>query len=155
MSNISFAKSPDRLKNLIRSSHNFHTIPTPNSKTVVVRCRGVEALRPSGLVTLGIIPEFSSMYQGQAPMSTLAGSQIQQQSAAQAQPFVAQPKKPRRRVLTSLTLEVFVYFGGWWDVFYFIVNIIVFVWKGERRQFKKMDVISVVHQVPKAMQILT
>ena len=67
-------------------------------------------------------------------MSAMAVSQIQQQqSAAQAQPFVAQPKKPRRRVLTSLTLEVFVYFGGWWDVFYYIVNIIVFVWKGERR----------------------
>lgn len=71
------------------------------------------------------------MYPGQAPMTAMAGSQIQQQSAAQAQPFVAQPKKPKRRVLTSLTLEIFVYFGGWWDVFYYIVNILVFVWKGE------------------------
>lgn len=41
-----------------------------------------------------------------------------------------QPQKPRRRVLTSLPLEVFIFFGIWWDVFYYILNILVFIYKG-------------------------
>ncbi len=40
-------------------------------------------------------------------------------------------QKPRRRVLTSLGLQVFVYFGGWWAVVYYIINILIFVYKGE------------------------
>ncbi len=27
-------------------------------------------------------------------------------------------------------LQVFIYFGGWWDVFYYVLNILVFSWKG-------------------------
>ena len=68
----------------------------------------------------------------QAPMTAVGGAQIQQQSAAaQIQQYAPPVKKPKRRVLTSLTLEIFVYFGGWWDVFYYVVNILVFVWKGD------------------------
>ena len=66
----------------------------------------------------------------QVPMTAAAGAQMQQQSGVQ--PFVPQPKKPRRRVLTSILLEVFVYFGGLWDIFYYILNILVFVWKGKQ-----------------------
>ncbi|EFJ45879.1 hypothetical protein VOLCADRAFT_121132 [Volvox carteri f. nagariensis] len=40
------------------------------------------------------------------------------------------PQKPRRRVLTSLGFQIFIYFGGWWDVAYYILNILVFVYKG-------------------------
>ncbi|GAX77664.1 hypothetical protein CEUSTIGMA_g5107.t1 [Chlamydomonas eustigma] len=47
-----------------------------------------------------------------------------------AQSFVAPAKKPKRKVLTSLTLQIFLYFGGWWDVFYYVLNILVFVYKG-------------------------
>lgn len=38
---------------------------------------------------------------------------------------------PKRRVLTSLTTQIFIYFGGWWDVFYYVLNILVFVYKGK------------------------
>ena len=69
------------------------------------------------------------------PMTTATGGvQVQQQqqsAAAQIQQYAPPVKKPRRRVLTSLTLEIFVFFGAWWDVFYYIVNILVFVWKGD------------------------
>ncbi|PNH04499.1 Transmembrane protein 216 [Tetrabaena socialis] len=40
------------------------------------------------------------------------------------------PQKPRRRVLTSLGFQIFIYFGGWWDLAYYILNILVFVYKG-------------------------
>lgn len=46
------------------------------------------------------------------------------------QPGVAQQQKPRRRVLTSLGFQIFIFFGGWWDVIYYILNILVFVYKG-------------------------
>lgn len=62
-------------------------------------------------------------------------------ASANSGPLVAQPaqgpagtaqqnKKPKRKVLTSLALQIFIYFGAWWDVFYYIVNILVFVYKG-------------------------
>ena len=35
-----------------------------------------------------------------------------------------------RPVLTSLPLQVFLYFGGWWDVLFWISNIAVFIYKG-------------------------
>ena len=40
-------------------------------------------------------------------------------------------KKPKRKVLTSLSLQVFIYFGAWYDLFYWVLNILVFVYKGE------------------------
>ncbi|KAG2426456.1 hypothetical protein HXX76_011687 [Chlamydomonas incerta] len=46
------------------------------------------------------------------------------------QPGVPQQQKPRRRVLTSLGFQIFIYFGGWWDAIYYILNILVFVYKG-------------------------
>jgi len=33
-------------------------------------------------------------------------------------------------VLTSLPLQVFLYFGGWWDVLFWVLSILVFVFKG-------------------------
>mmetsp|Transcript_31286 Transcript_31286/g.56784 ORF Transcript_31286/g.56784 Transcript_31286/m.56784 type:complete len:147 (+) Transcript_31286:13-453(+) len=38
--------------------------------------------------------------------------------------------KPRRRVLTSLPFQIFIYFGGWWSFIYFVFNILAFVYKG-------------------------
>jgi transmembrane protein 216 len=29
-----------------------------------------------------------------------------------------------------LTLEIFIYFGGWWDVLFWVISILVFVYKG-------------------------
>lgn len=34
-------------------------------------------------------------------------------------------------MLTSLPLQVFLYFGGWWDVLFWIISIIVFIYKGK------------------------
>ncbi|GFH30810.1 uncharacterized protein HaLaN_29732 [Haematococcus lacustris] len=62
------------------------------------------------------------------PGTTGAGAQAQ--ALRQLQPKGAQVKKPRRRVLTSLPLQVFIFFGGWWDVLYFVLNILTFVYKG-------------------------
>lgn len=52
--------------------------------------------------------------------------------SAPAQPGGAAPPKPRptRRVLTSLAFQIFIYFGVWWDVIYYVINIMVFVYKG-------------------------
>lgn len=36
-----------------------------------------------------------------------------------------------RPILTSLPLQVFIYFGGWWDVLFWVISILVFVYKGE------------------------
>lgn len=36
-----------------------------------------------------------------------------------------------RPILTSLPLQVFIYFGGWWDVLFWLISILVFVYKGE------------------------
>lgn len=35
-----------------------------------------------------------------------------------------------RPVLTSLPLEIFFYFGGWWDAFYWLVLLAVYIYKG-------------------------
>lgn len=63
---------------------------------------------PGGVVSGPLVP-------GQAPGPGGAPAQLQ---------------KPRRRVLTSLALQIFIFFGGWWDVAYYILNILVFVYKG-------------------------
>lgn len=34
-------------------------------------------------------------------------------------------------MLTSLPLEIFIFFGWWWDAFYYCANILVFVYKGK------------------------
>lgn len=39
-------------------------------------------------------------------------------------------RKPVRRVLTSLTLQILVFFSIWWNVAYYVLNILVFVYKG-------------------------
>lgn len=36
-----------------------------------------------------------------------------------------------RPILTSLPLQIFIYFGGWWDVLFWVFSILVFVYKGE------------------------
>lgn len=36
-----------------------------------------------------------------------------------------------RPILTSLPLQVFIYFGGWWDVLFWVVSILVFIYKGK------------------------
>lgn len=36
-----------------------------------------------------------------------------------------------RPILTSLPLQVFIYFGGWWDVFYWVLSILIFIYKGK------------------------
>eukprot|EP00798_Chlamydomonas_sp_ICE-L_P009774 gene9774-7656_t len=51
-------------------------------------------------------------------------------SPALGQPMLPPVKKPKRRVLTSLTLQIFIYFGALWDVFYFVLNLLVFFYKG-------------------------
>ncbi len=56
--------------------------------------------------------------------------QGQQQQQSQPQRTGITAKKPRRRVLTSLSLQIFLFFGSWWDVFYYVLNILVFVYKG-------------------------
>lgn len=72
----------------------------------------------------------------QGPAANMALSAAPASNAAaggttQLQPAMPpRPKKPQRRVLTSLTLQIFVFFGIWWDVFYYILNILVFVYKG-------------------------
>mmetsp|Transcript_20031 Transcript_20031/g.63755 ORF Transcript_20031/g.63755 Transcript_20031/m.63755 type:complete len:147 (-) Transcript_20031:13-453(-) len=35
-----------------------------------------------------------------------------------------------RRVLTSLSLEVTLYFGGWYDIFYCLATLVVYIYKG-------------------------
>eukprot|EP00878_Enallax_costatus_P024538 GHUV01026191.1.p1 GENE.GHUV01026191.1~~GHUV01026191.1.p1 ORF type:complete len:112 (+),score=27.33 GHUV01026191.1:288-623(+) len=35
-----------------------------------------------------------------------------------------------RPILTSLPLEIFLYFGGWWDFFFWILSILIFIYKG-------------------------
>jgi hypothetical protein len=64
------------------------------------------------------------------PVPPPPGSLQQQQQPQQHHPAGLQARKPRRRVLTSLALQIFIYFGAWWDVFYYILNILVFVYKG-------------------------
>jgi hypothetical protein len=39
-----------------------------------------------------------------------------------------------RPILTSLPLQVFIYFGGWWDVLFWVISILVFVYKGEGQE---------------------
>lgn len=68
------------------------------------------------------------MGQMQAPPGTMLPPP--QAVTNQQQPGQAGGKKPKRRVLTSLALQVFIYFGAWWDVFYYVLNILVFVYKG-------------------------
>lgn len=34
-------------------------------------------------------------------------------------------------MLTSLPLQIFVYFGMWWDVAYWLLSVAVFVYKGQ------------------------
>ncbi|KAI8468271.1 MAG: hypothetical protein J3K34DRAFT_523069 [Monoraphidium minutum] len=42
-----------------------------------------------------------------------------------------QPGTARARpVLTSLPLQIFFYFGSWWDMMFWIISIAVFVYKG-------------------------
>jgi hypothetical protein len=48
-----------------------------------------------------------------------------------------QPRRPKRRVLTSLALQVFIFFGAWWDAFYYVLNILVFVYKGAEGLLRK------------------
>ena len=66
-----------------------------------------------------------------APGGVVSGPLVAGQAPGQAPP--AQLQKPRRRVLTSLALQIFIFFGGWWDVAYYILNILVFVYKGALR----------------------
>ncbi len=33
-------------------------------------------------------------------------------------------------MLTSLPLQIFIFFGGWWDVLFWVLSILVFVYKG-------------------------
>jgi hypothetical protein len=35
-----------------------------------------------------------------------------------------------RPILTSLPLQIFIYFGGWWDVLFWVLSILVFIYKG-------------------------
>eukprot|EP00775_Hariotina_reticulata_P012042 gene12042-12185_t len=35
-----------------------------------------------------------------------------------------------RPILTSLPLQVFIYFGGWWDVLFWVLCTIIFIYKG-------------------------
>jgi len=62
-----------------------------------------------------------------------------QAAAAAGQQLAPQQKKPRRRVLTSLTLQIFIFFGAWWDVFYYVLNILVFVYKGVQLPYPKRN----------------
>lgn len=64
------------------------------------------------------------MMQTQQPMS------MQPQQQGNVGPVQPGRRQPKRRVLTSLWLQVFIYFGAWWDVFYYVINILVFVYKG-------------------------
>ena len=34
------------------------------------------------------------------------------------------------QVLTSLPLEILYYFGGWYDVFFWVLTLLVFIYKG-------------------------
>ncbi len=34
-------------------------------------------------------------------------------------------------MLTSLPLQIFVYFGMWWDVAYWLLSVAIFVYKGQ------------------------
>ena len=52
---------------------------------------------------------------------------LQADIAAKQQPG----KKPVRRVLTSLILQILVFFSVWWNCFYYCLNILVFVYKGD------------------------
>jgi hypothetical protein len=36
-----------------------------------------------------------------------------------------------RPILTSLPLQIFIYFGGWWDLLFWVLSTLVFVYKGE------------------------
>lgn len=36
-----------------------------------------------------------------------------------------------RPVLTSLPLQVLLYFGTWWSAIYWVITILIFIWKGE------------------------
>ncbi|GIL83104.1 hypothetical protein Vretimale_11404 [Volvox reticuliferus] len=61
----------------------------------------------------------------------MSGAPKQTGSApAGSEPGQQAPQKPRRRVLTSLGFQIFIFFGGWWDVAYYILNILVFIYKG-------------------------
>ncbi|GBF88318.1 transmembrane protein [Raphidocelis subcapitata] len=35
-----------------------------------------------------------------------------------------------RPVLTSLPLQVFIYFGGWWDALFWVLSVALFIYKG-------------------------
>lgn len=57
-------------------------------------------------------------------------AQTEEADSAQKDATALQKPKPKRRVLTSLALQVFVFFGAWWDLFWFVLEILVFIWKG-------------------------
>lgn len=40
-----------------------------------------------------------------------------------------------RPVLTSLPLQVFLYFGGWWDALFWLASLAVFIYKGSALPF--------------------
>lgn len=35
-----------------------------------------------------------------------------------------------RAPLTSLPLQIFIFFGGWWDIMFWLISIAVFIYKG-------------------------
>lgn len=35
-----------------------------------------------------------------------------------------------RPILTSLPLQIFIYFGGWWDALFWVLSLLVFIYKG-------------------------
>eukprot|EP00164_Ancoracysta_twista_P002961 GFYU01003943.1.p1 GENE.GFYU01003943.1~~GFYU01003943.1.p1 ORF type:complete len:169 (-),score=19.14 GFYU01003943.1:448-903(-) len=39
---------------------------------------------------------------------------------------------PVNKVLSSLTLEIFIYFDRYYNYLFFLVNVAIFVWKGQR-----------------------
>eukprot|EP00955_Chlamydomonas_euryale_P037833 350897-Chlamydomonas_euryale.AAC.6 len=70
-------------------------------------------------------------YAGAMGPANAAGGEAANMQALAASSKPKERKKPKRKVLTSLLLEIFIYFGYLWDAFYYPVNILVFIYKGE------------------------
>ncbi|KAF5839358.1 hypothetical protein DUNSADRAFT_1042 [Dunaliella salina] len=71
---------------------------------------------------------FSQDGAGNVPMG--GGTRFRKLNEADAAAKQKPVKKPVRRVLTSLTLQILIFFSIWWNCFYYVLNILVFVYKG-------------------------
>lgn len=74
------------------------------------------------------------MQQSQPTQVALSGGAQLQSNATQtgATTGRAQKKasKPHRKVLTSLILEILIYVGALWSAFYYVFNILSYIYKG-------------------------